>query len=53
MNTVTRMNRQRKQNKLSVIKSDQVPSWEPLAVRSGRTGAVEVEGKSRKDKKQV
>lgn len=26
-----------------------MPSWEPLAGRSGRTGAVEVEGKSRKD----
>lgn len=28
----------------------QVPSCEPLARRSGRTGAIEVEGKSRKDK---
>jgi hypothetical protein len=28
----------------------QVPSCEPLAGRSGRTGAVEVERKSRKDK---
>lgn len=27
-----------------------MPSWEPLAGRSGCTGAVEVEGKSRKDK---